>query len=136
MNLDREWEKFTGGPFVAFQDRIHVTLDGKGKLLLNRNVHRLLGKPEAVMLYFNRKKDTIGISPAHARLAEAFPVRPSGESFVIYVGTFCRHFGIRLTTTEKFVRPDFDNDGILILELANTVTVSGYRSKRRQNRER
>ena len=41
-----------------------------------------------------------------------------------------------MTTTESFVRPDIDNNGILILELANTVTVSGYRSKRRPNRER
>ena len=129
--MDREWEKYTGGPFVAFQDRIHVTLSGKGKLLLNRNTHRLLGKPQRVLLFFNRKKDTIGVRPAHERLAEAFPVHETGDSFVVYTGNFCRHFGIRLSTTERFILPEITNDGLLVLDLANTVTVGGWRRKQK-----
>lgn len=74
----------------------------------------------------------IGIRPAHDRLAEAFPVRETGESFVFYIGNFLRHFGIKLSTTEKFVAPDITNDGILVLDLTNTVTVSGFKRKQRK----
>jgi hypothetical protein len=131
MELDREWEKYTGGPFVAYHDRVHVTLSERGKLLLNRNTYRLLGNPKRVLLYFNRAKDTIGVRPAHERLAEAFPVRELGESFVVYIGTFCRHYGIRLTTTERFTHPELTAEGLLTLNLSNTVTVS--RGPRKRN---
>lgn len=136
MELDRDWEKFNGAPFIPFADRIHVTLSGKGKLLLNRKAHAIIGKPQRVLLYFNRKNDKIGVRPAHDRLETAFPVREAGESFVVYIGNFCRHFGIRLTTIEKFVHPDLSDDGVLVLDLSNTITVSGYQRKRRPSAER
>ena len=96
----------------------------------------MLGKPQRVLLYFNRKKDTIGIRPAHERLAEAFPVRETGGSYVVYCGVFLCHFGIKLSATEKFTGADINNQGILELNLANTVTVGGFKRKLRQNRER
>lgn len=130
MNIDTDWEKFDGGPFVPFADRMYVTLSGKGKLLLNRKAHAAIGKPERVLLYFNRKKDTIGIRPAHDRLAEAFPVRETGGSRVVYCGVFLRHFGIKLSSTEKFVAPDLSADGLLVLDLSKTVTVGGYARKK------
>ena len=138
MNLDKEWDKFKGGPTVALKNRVHVTLNNKGEFYLNQNAYRMLGKPIAVRLYFNRHRDMIALEPSHPHLPEAFPVKekkPGVGAWTIHAAPFCKHYGIRMTTTESFVRPDIDNNGILILELANTVTVSGYRSKRRQNRE-
>src|SRR5688572_9675936 len=123
MEIDREWEKFSGGPFVPYSERLYVTLSGRGKLLMNRKTFELIGKPQRVLFYFNRKKDSIGIRPAHERLGEAFPVRESGGSYVFYVGSFLRHFGIRLMSTEKFVAPDINSDGLLTLDLSQTVTV-------------
>jgi hypothetical protein len=133
MEIDREWDKFTGGPFVAFGERMYVTLDGRGRLLLNRKAFETIGKPQRVLLYFNRNKDTIGVRPAHDRLAEAFPVRRNSVSFVVYCGTFLRHYGIRLDSTEKFNRPDLNKYGMLELNLGHTTTVSGKRRKRRND---
>jgi hypothetical protein len=130
MEIDKEWEKFSGGPFVPFRERVYVTLNGKGKLLLNRKAHEVLGKPKRVLLYFNRSKDTIGVRPAHDRLAEAFPVRHTGESCVVYCGTFLRHFGIRFSGTEKFVGADLNQQGLLQLDLSKTVSVGGWHRKR------
>ena len=129
MEIDKDWEKFAGGPFVPFSERIYVTLTGKGKLLFNRKAHEVIGKPKRVLLYFNRKKDTIGIRPVHDRLAEAFPVRETGGSRVVYCGSFLRHFGIKLAGTEKFVGADINNQGMLELNLSTTVTVGGWRRK-------
>ena len=133
MEIDREWEKFSGGPFVPYSDCLYVTLSRKGKLHINRKTYELIGKPQRVLLYFNRKKDMIGIRPAHERLAEAFPIRENGHSFCFYVGSFLRHYGIKLTTTEKFIAPDINSEGLLTLDLSQTITVGGYARKKRRS---
>ena len=121
MTLDREYEKFNGGPNRPNQDRIHITMNAKGVLYINANAHRLLGRPEAVQLFFNRKKDKIAVKPAHALLADAFP----------HTSPFCLHYGIRLSATERFVLPDIDDEGILHLDLRTTVTVKRPRRSRK-----
>lgn len=129
MGLDREWEKFKGGPVVASQNRMHVTLNPKGIIYMNSNAYRILGKPAAVALYYNREKDDIAIEPANPRLAENFPVVPKQSAWIIRASPFCVHFGLKPATTQRFVRPDIDNSGILHLELGNTVKVGGTSRK-------
>jgi hypothetical protein len=135
MGFDREWEQFRGGPTPANNTRIHVTLNPKGKIYLNKNAYREMGRPEAVTLHYNRLRDRIGIAPANPSLDEAFPVQATGNYFSIYAGPFCLHFGIRLPTTEKFVRPEIGDNGAVSLDLRNTVTVSGKNRKPRSERK-
>ncbi len=131
MSLEREYEEFKGGPNLPNKDRIHITMNQRGLVYMNGNCHRLLGRPEAVKLFFNRAKDRIAIKPVNARLGEAFPLRQKGEYCLLQASTFCRHFGIRLSATEKFVNPEIDNEGILHLDLSTTVNVSGVRRKKK-----
>jgi hypothetical protein len=128
--IDRTFEKFLGGQNVAPKDRIHVTLNPKGRILLNRKVYGLLNQPEAVFLYYSRKDDTIAIEPTSLRLAAAFPVRPRSTYYQIHASPFCRHNGIRITTTEKFIDPQIE-EGIMLLKLGETITVSGCRKRKR-----
>lgn len=130
--MDREWEKFRGGPTVSTQEQIHVSIGKRGLLYMNRNAHRVLGRPAAVYLYFNRAKDSIAVQPTSARLPEAFPVIEKQHGFVINASPFCRHFGIRPDTTEKFVRPDLNNEGVLLLDLSNTIHITATTRKRRK----
>jgi len=130
MNLDSEWEKFRGGPLVATRNRMHVTLNKKGEIFLNGNVHRAFGSPAAVSLYYNREKDTIAVEPADARVRENFPVKQKQKSgWVIRANPFCRHFGIKVSSTESFNRPEIDAAGVLLLDLRNTVTIKGTSRK-------
>jgi hypothetical protein len=77
LMIDRDFEKFRGGPTPGPAERIHVTLDHKHVIGLNENVYRLLGKPTAVYLYFSRSTDTIAIEPLqHSRLLRLFPSSP------------------------------------------------------------
>jgi len=115
------WEKFRGGAAKTFKERKHVTISDKGVILLNRNVFRMIGSPEAVVLYFNRADCRIGVSPAHPQLAEAFPVKEKRGYWIIYASPFCRYFGIRIIGTESFVNFDVDAEGILRLDLTTTV---------------
>ena len=123
------WETFRAGPTRSIRDRVHVTISDKGVILLNRNAHKMLGSPEAAVLLFNKADGKIGINPAHAQLAEAFPVREKHGYWIINAAPFCRYFGINVVRTEAFVRPEVDPQGILRLDLATTVSVAGRKRK-------
>ena len=127
MTLDRQWEKFAGGPNVPNRDRIHITINGMGLIYINGNAHRMLGSPEGVQLFFNRSKDMIAVKPAHARLPDAFPLKEKSGYYLVHASPFCRHFGIMLSATEKFVMPEIDKDGVLTLDLKTTVTVKRHK---------
>ena len=127
MTLDREYEKFAGGPNQPNRDRIHITINKTGLIYINGNGHRMMGRPEAVQLFFNKAKDKIAIKPAHARLADVFPLKEKNGYYLIHSSPFCRHYGIRLNTTEKFVHPDIDDEGILHLDLSDTITVKRHK---------
>jgi len=132
MSLDT-YEEFTGGPNFPSRDRVHITINKNGVIYMNASCYRMLGKPEAVKFFFDKTRDRIAIKPAHARLAGVFPVKQmANHSFLLNAASFCQHYGIRLSTTEKFVLPDLDDQGILHLDLRNTVTVTTKRKTPRR----
>lgn len=127
--LDRQCEKFLGGPTVAFGERVHVTLDSSGTIYLNAKAHKMMGRPQAVYLYFNRQKDTIILEPTQAGgSAAAFTLIDAKNSARrVYANPFCKHFGIKVDGTQRFVEPEADAAGRLFLSLSATVTVSHRR---------
>lgn len=89
-----------------------------------------LGKPAAVYLDYSRTRDIIAIEPASPRLSESFPVMPTGVSWHIHAAPFCRHFGIDIDTTLKFIQPEVVGN-TLYLKLNETVSVGGRKRKRK-----
>lgn len=130
MELERGYEKFRGGPFKAGDDRLHVTLNQKGMLLINAVVYRLMGRPAAVTLYYNRDEDKVAVEPADIRLAEAYPVKQSATNFRVQAVSFCRHFGIRFAVTHKMLNPQVTEERRLILDLRNTTPIFTKRQLR------
>ncbi len=141
MTLDRKWEKFKGGQFAVGGGEVRVTLNRKGLIYMNAKAYQCLGSPKAVALYYSREDDTIAVEPAYARFAEHFQVVKKQTGWAIHASTFCRHYRIRIPDTERFLRPEVTNEGQLILNLKETVTVGGIVKGSRnapssQNRER
>lgn len=132
--LDRQCEKFMGGPEIAYSERVHVTISPKRAIFLNQKAHSLMGRPLAVYLYFNRQKDMIILEPTSALTANnAFQLRDTAGhgGRHIFASPFCKHFGIRPGKTEKFVNPETDAIGRMYLKLAETITVTrGPRKKK------
>jgi hypothetical protein len=133
--MEREFEKFRGGPTKSMHDRIHVTINKEMVIGINGNCYRLLGQPPAVYLYFSRVRDIIAVEPVRSlNLPEAFPVKPkTSVGFRINASPFCKHFNIRLDSTERFINPEINNEGKLILKLGETVTVRQIRRKKKAN---
>lgn len=84
-----------------------------------------LARPKAVALYYSREDDSIAIEPAYERFIQNFAVIKRGSGWFIHASTFCRHYNTRIPNTTRFIRPDLTNEGQLILNLRETVTVGG-----------
>jgi hypothetical protein len=131
--LDRNCEKFLGGPTVPYSERVHVTIKSGGAIFLNQKAHKMMGRPLAVYLYYNRQKDMIILEPTQATTGHAaFLLKDANHSArLIYANPFCKHFGIRIRGTLRFIEPAVDAAGRMYLKLNETVTVSrGPRPKR------
>ena len=81
--MDRDFEKFSGGPNEAASKRLRVTISPAYLILLNRNMFYQLGKPAAVYLHYSRTRDIIALEPTSPRLPGAFPVLANGFNWRI-----------------------------------------------------
>lgn len=134
--LERKFEKFRGGPAARLGQLAdpRVTINSRGLIYLNRKAYESLGSPKAVALYYSREDDSIAVEPAYPRFAENFPVISKQEGNAIHAATFCRHFGISVPNTERFLRPDLTAEGQLILSLRETVSVGGIKRRKKHDR--
>lgn len=138
MNMiDRQCEKFMGGPTVPYKERVHVTLDSGGRIFLNQKAHKMMGQPLGVYLYFNRPKDMIILERTDALTApNAFVFKDGGySSRLLYSKPFLKHFNIRVQGTVKFLDPTTDAVGNLYLKLSETINVSAGKRPRRPKGE-
>jgi hypothetical protein len=129
--MEREFERFRGGPNEPASKRVHVTISPAKLILFNRNVFNLMGQPVAVFLDFSRKRDIIAIEPTSPRFNDAFPVKQTGSSFRINSAPFCVHFRIDIDQTLKFIQPEMVGNA-LHLKLNETVSVAGRKRKKKR----
>ena len=122
-----------GGPTLPIHNRIYVTINKEYVIGLNQNCYKLLGKPPAVYLHYNREEHIIGIEPVHSfRMSAAFPVKEkTSVGWRINASPFCKHYDIRVESTERFIRPQHSNDGkMFLLRLTETVTIRQFRREK------
>ena len=134
MIVAGKFEKFIGGPTQPTETRVHVTINKEMVIGLNRKSYEMIGKAPAVYLQYSREDAIIAIEPAHSfRMPSAFPVKPKTHcGWRINASPFCKHFDIRIDSTERFIRPDLSDDGkMLLLNLRETVTVRQIRRNKR-----
>ncbi|MBP9665228.1 MAG: hypothetical protein KBD94_11440 [Pyrinomonadaceae bacterium] len=123
------WEEFQGTPAKAAGARLHVSLNHKGQIFVNKRVLDALGAPQAVVLLFDKVNSRIGVRAANPSAANAFPLKPrnAAASRMILASTFCRNYGIRVEGTVAFQGIKIDNYGLLMLDLKRTSRVSRVR---------
>lgn len=133
MQMDRDFEKFLAGPTQSLADRLHVSLNRNNVMHFNNNLYKLMGKPEAICLYYSRERDAIGMHPVSPRFREGFPVKPNiNTGWRINIAPFCRHFGIRIDTTLKFIDPQVEGVKVL-LKLSETICHKNVRRRKRKD---
>lgn len=120
--MERDWEEFmTPPPGVG---SLHVTVNAQGEFLLGVAAFDRLGRPDAVVILFDKANRVIGMKPAHPRISNAYPLRTSvnGRHRLVRANRFCRQHQIKFDRRLAFESPKIE-DGVLILDPAATYPV-------------
>lgn len=129
--MAQHWDIFRGGQTVPSNQRLSVSINNKNTLTLNKYTYGILGRPEKVLVMFDKRDSIIGLSPTHKDDPDGFEVKPKGgaQNFVIHITPFCRHHGIFLERTERFAKPGLSREGYLTLDLKETINVSNRKKR-------
>ena len=117
---DLNWENFDDGPVRSTKERIHITLNGEGKIFFNKKAWEALGSPDGVALMYDRRQKLIGVRASLLNRRETYLLRRKQRKFsgwVINAANFCRRFGINPSETLAFSDAKVDNDSVLLLDL-------------------
>ena len=77
-------------------------------------------------MLFDGNRHIIGLKPTDPAKRNAFAIKHRGKGGNykrISAAAFCTHFRLRVTGTMLFNNVDLDNDGILLLDMVNMITV-------------
>lgn len=133
MVFRRQWEEFPVGAGTSGGDReLHVTLNRRGEIMIGARAFEKLGEPEAAVLLFDKRNETIGIAPVEPDAVNAYPLieKRNCRHRLIRANLFCRHHKIFVPRTAAFGRVEIDDEGILILNLRSLVGIGGKPRKR------
>ena len=135
--MEMNWEVFEHGPVQNLSRVIHVTINVRGNIFLNRRAHEALGRPTDVMLMYDRRRSFIGIGAARPGQAGAFRLRHKDPHTscgrVLYASNFCRKYAIGPEETLRFMTAEVNKSGILVLDLNEVRSVKKIRSKYEAN---
>jgi hypothetical protein len=117
--MEWNWEEFEHGPVDATSKRLHVTIDPRGHLFLNRHAIEAMGEPDAVTLMYDRRRSTIGLKRSPLGKPNAYRLKRKSKTSgrIIYTAQFCRHYSICPDETLAFVAAEVNKHGVLILDL-------------------
>ena len=121
----REWKIFKGEPTPRRRDRLRVTINPRGVILVNRKAFEVMGRPEAVLLMYDERHQAIGLQPASAGEQYAFPLKSKDKVThrTIYAWPFCKFFKLKPPKTVSFTSPELDHNGVLMLHLNHATEV-------------
>lgn len=125
MQTKWQFEEFEAGPVIPYAERIHVTISSKGYFYLNARALKALDEPDAVVLFYDRRLQTIAMRRAPLSKQNAFRLKPKDGGFtgrIIYAANFCKHYHIKPKRTLAFINASFE-EGHLILSMRDTAPV-------------
>ena len=136
MELTGTLEQFMGGPTPTPNTRLGVTLNRNSMFRFNRAAYRAIGKAPLANLYYSREDSVIAIEPLHSiRPPTAFPILEHSAGWRICALSFCKHYGIRVDGTRRFLNPELSPDGRrLLLKLTETEEVFQIRANTRRRK--
>ncbi len=98
------WEEFTRRS-TATTTKALLTIQSGGNFGLNLAAYELLGRPERVVLLFDRGRQRLGLRKADEGVRHSYPVKAQSAkaSFVVVGKAFTGHYGISLGTPRRYL---------------------------------
>jgi hypothetical protein len=102
--------------------RLYVAINPEGHITFNARVFEKLGKPEAVLVMFDRVNSRIALKPTYKAVRNAYPVNKRGSGgrrpiSIVCVGRLLVEYGLQIPELLEFKNVEIDRDGQLILDL-------------------
>lgn len=130
--MELKWEIFEDGPAIKTTEHIHVTINRRGQLYLNGRTLAALGEPDAVVMMYDLRQQTIGIQRSPLDRRNAYRLRRKdrdNNGRVLYAANFCRHYHIKPDKTLAFTNAEVDKNGVLVLSMHAVRTHERKRQK-------
>ena len=104
-------------------EQLYATISPRGDFVVNLKTYVRMNEPEAVVLLFDRDMRTIGVRPSQLDLPNAILVhtRHARYNRVFRSRKFLAKHGIEINQTIQFPTAEIDTDGVLILNLKESV---------------
>ena len=121
--MKRNWKEIPCDDKRAQWAGIYVTMNSKGKIVMNRAAHERLGSPEAFTLLYDSANNTIGLKPVAALIRKAFPASKSGRHGGRKIAAYrlITECSLVIKETLEFPDAEIDTDGTLVLNLRTAV---------------
>jgi len=135
MIMKGDWEEIPREYLPSWTAGPRVTLNTKGYIVMNRRAHELIGKPQAVLILFDRINSRIGLRAANPGLRNAYRLsKTSGGagSRLVRANRLLTTKGIDVPETLQFHEPRIDQDQVLILDLRTARVSNRYLSAARR----
>jgi hypothetical protein len=85
-----------------------------------------MGRPDAVILKFEKLNSKIGLLPTHPKTKHAYPLKTKGVKYshrIVSANEFCRRYGVNVDRTTAFTEVTINEKGMLILDLKTTTPI-------------
>ena len=131
--MKRDWQELPRGDVHSALAGLHVTLNKKGFIVVNRTAFKRMGEPRAVLILFDRVNNRIGLRAANPTVRNAYPIAKCGR----YGGRIVRAYrllvehGIDLPDTVEFPNAWIDEDQVLNLDLRTARISNRYLATQR-----
>lgn len=98
----------------------------RGEIYMNANTLKAMDAGDRFVLLYDRVNKTIGLKPANSLTPNAQGSSAKGKRGGRFVRAYrlLQQFGISVDRTVRFLHPELDEDGVLILDLRNTSTAA------------
>lgn len=126
------WEVVPRGDVAPHAARLYVAMNPEGHITFNPRVFEKLGKPQAVLVMFDRVNSRIALKPTYKAVQNAYTIYQRGSdrrSMIVRVGRLLVEYGLQIPELLEFKNVEIDRDGQLILDLRTAR--SSNRGKRR-----
>jgi hypothetical protein len=114
-----DWIEIKRGDVQPQYSGIHISMNPKGDIVMNRVTYEMMGAPLAFTLLYDRVNNRIGLKPATLSTRNAYPafkINLAGAK-LLRGYRLMREHRIILPQTVEFCDAETDEDGILIIDL-------------------
>ena len=118
-----QWDEFKDTPPRRLYEKLNATLNRYGQFTISLKTYIRMNETEAVVLLYDRDTRTIGVKPSRLTVSNAITVHIRHDRYnrVFRSKRFLAKQNIKVDHTIQFPTAEIDTDGVLILNLKESV---------------